>query len=262
MKIGIMDSGIGGLTVLKECLSLLPAHEYLYYADSNNAPYGTKSKEEVYRLTARVVDYLVKMKADIIVIACNTATSAAAVHLRKKYDIPIIGMEPAIKPALTAARNKRILVAATGLTLYEQKFRDLITALDAQHRVDNVDLTELVAFAEAGDFSRNTIVSFLTEKLANFNLELYGSVVLGCTHFPLFRKHFAEVFPVGTVIIDGAVGTANRVKEFVTFDSNEPKMSFFLSGELLVSGSLFKRICDIIEMEVSEDDEKTLSKFK
>ena len=246
MKIGIMDSGIGGLTVLKECLNLLPAHEYLYYADSNNAPYGTKSKAEVYRLTAGVVDYLVKKKADIIVIACNTATSAAAAQLRKKYDIPIIGMEPAIKPALVAASNKRILVAATGLTLYEQKFRDLIATLDAQQRVDNVDLTELVAFAEAGDFSHNTIISFLKERLANFNLELYGSVVLGCTHFPLFRKHFEEVFPVGTVIVDGAVGTANRVKEFVTFHSTKPSTSFFLSGDELVSGSLFERMNDII----------------
>ena len=249
MKIGIMDSGFGGLTVLKECLYRLPAHEYLYYADSNNAPYGAKSKEEVYRLTEAAVDYLIKKEADIIVIACNTATSAAAAQLREKYDLPIIGMEPAIKPALAAANNKRILVAATELTLCQPKFCDLIDALDVNSQADFVGLTELVAFAEAGDFSRSTIIPFLKEKLADFNLELYGSVVLGCTHFPLFREFFEEVFPVGVIIVDGAVGTANRVKEFVTFESKEPSITFFLSGELLIEGELLERMENIIGMD-------------
>jgi len=247
MKIGIMDSGIGGLTVLKECLSRLPAHEYLYYTDSNNAPYGTKSKEEVYQLTEAAVDYLVKKEADIIILACNTATSAAAAQLREKYDIPIIGMEPAIKPALRLAKNKRVLVAATELTLREQKFCDLIAALDVHHQVDNIGLPELVVFAEAGDFSRNTIMPVLKEKLANFNLELYGSVVLGCTHFPFFREYFEEIFPVETVIVDGAVGTVNRVKEFVINDCKNPSTTFFLSGEPLVAGQLFDRIQSIIK---------------
>jgi len=248
MKIGIMDSGIGGLTILKECLDRLPAHEYLYYADSNNAPYGTKTKEEVYQLTKTAVAYLVEQGANIIVIACNTATSASAAKLREIYDIPIIGMEPAIKPALVAANDKRVLVAATELTLCEQKFRDLMDTLDAHSQVDNVDLTELVAFAEAGDFSRNTIIPFLKAKLADFNLELYGSVVLGCTHFPLFKEYFDEIFPVGVVIVDGAVGTVNRVKEFVTFDSKTPCTTFFASGVLLVSGSFFDRMWEIIKM--------------
>jgi len=246
MKIGIMDSGIGGLTVLKECLRLLPAHEYLYYADSNNTPYGTKSKEEVYSLTEASVDYLVKKGANIIVIACNTATSAAVAQLRERYDIPIIGMEPAIKPALQHANNKRVLVAATELTLYQPKFCDLIDTLDVDHQVDVIPLTELVAFAESGNFNRNTIIPFLRSKLVNFNLELYGSVVLGCTHFPLFREYFEEVFPVGTVIVDGAVGTTNRIKEFVTFDSKKPSTKFFVSGEPLIEGELFDSIQNII----------------
>jgi len=260
MKIGIMDSGIGGLTVLKECLNRLPAHEYLYYADSSNAPYGTKSKEEVYQLTKSVVDYLIEQGAEIIVIACNTATSASVAQLRRSYQIPIIGMEPAIKPALAAADNKRVLVAATGLTLHQQKFRDLMDALDAHSQVDNIDLTELVAFAEAGNFERNIIIPFLKAKLANFNLEIYGSVVLGCTHFPLFSRYFAEIFPVGTVIVDGAVGTVNRVREFVTFASQTPSITFFSLGEPLVSGQLFDLMSGIIKMNGGKDDEKTLSK--
>ena len=253
MKIGIMDSGLGGLTVLKECLHRLPAHEYLYYADSNNAPYGTKSKKDVYELTKAAVDYLVSREADIIVIACNTATSAAAAQLREIYTVPIIGMEPAIKPALLCANSKRVLVTATHLTLREQKFRNLIEALDVCAQTDTVGLTDLVAFAEVGNFSRNTIIPFLEDALADFNLENYGSVVLGCTHFPLFREYFEEIFPVGTVIVDGAVGTTNRVKEFVTFDSEMPSTKFFLSGQPLVAGEIFDRIRNIIGMDADSD---------
>lgn len=249
MKIGMMDSGLGGLTVLKACLQRLPAHEYLYYADSNHAPYGTKSKEEVYQLTEAAVDFLVKKGANIIVIACNTATSAAATGLREKYEIPIIGMEPAIKPALQLAAHKRVLVLATELTLHQQKFRDLIAAFDASAQIDFIPMNELVAFAEAGNFHRHTIMTYLSSKFANLNLDLYGSVVLGCTHFPLFKAYFEAFFPMGTMIVDGAVGTANRVKEFVTFNSETPNTSFFLSGEPLTEGQFFDQIQKILEMD-------------
>ena len=249
MKIGIMDSGIGGLTVLKECLLRLPTHVYLYYADSRNAPYGTKSQEEVYQLTKLSVNYLIKKKADIIVIACNTATSAAARQLREIYDTPIIGMEPALKPALALANKKRILVTATQLTLRQQKLQDLISMLDINAQVDFVSLTELVAFAETGNFNRNIIINFLKNALLHLNLELYGSVVLGCTHFPLFRAYFEEVFPVGTVIVDGVVGTVNRIEDFVTFESNPPSTNFFLSGIQLVEGEYFNLVQKILKMD-------------
>ena len=249
MKIGIMDSGIGGLTVLKECLQRLSSHEYLYYADSNNAPYGTKTKEEVYLLTEVAVDWLVEKGANIIILACNTATSVAAMRLREKYDIPIIGMEPALKPALQLADNKRVLVLATELTLHQQKFRDLITALDVNALADVIPMTELVTFAEEGDFSSSTIMPFLAKKFADINLELYGSVVLGCTHFPLFKSYFEEFFSVGTVIVDGAAGTANRVKAFVTSHSTIPSVEFFLSGEPLKKGRLFDRIQNILDKD-------------
>jgi glutamate racemase len=246
MKIGIMDSGIGGLTVLKECLAQLPAHEFLYYADSDHAPYGSKSPEVVYQLTEQVVDNLIELGAEIIVLACNTATSAAAAGLRAKYDIPIIGMEPAIKPALAAAGNKRVLVTATDLTLKQPKFRNLIDTLDAKLRVDYVPLTELVAFAEAGDFSRNTVFPYLTDKLADFCPAEYGSVVLGCTHFPLFKEYFAEFFPAETVILDGAVGTTKRIKDFATSESENLGVTFYISGAQITTGAQFDLIQQIL----------------
>jgi len=249
MKIGIMDSGIGGLTVLKECLAQLPEHEYLYYADSRNAPYGTKTKEEVYELTARAVDFLIKQGSEMVVLACNTATSAAAEGLRQKYDIPIIGMEPAIKPALELAKGKRILVTATELTLSQPKFTELIRNFDIHQQADLLPLTELVTFAEDGNFEAQMIVAYLKEKMAHLDLTVYGSVVLGCTHFPLFKAFFEAVLPLGVVVVDGTIGTTNRVKAFVTTKSMSPSVNFYLSGELLVGGELFDRIQKIIALD-------------
>ena len=123
MKIGFFDSGIGGLTVLSEALKRLPHHEYLYYADTEHAPYGKRPKEEVLMYVLEAVDFLVQQGAQMIVIACNTATSIAITTLREKYDIPIIGMEPAVKPAIECVSDgsKRVLVTATPLTLKEEK---------------------------------------------------------------------------------------------------------------------------------------------
>lgn len=245
-----MDSGIGGLTVLKECLLRLPAHEYLYYADSKNAPYGTQSKEAVYALTKSAVDDLIKKGAEIIVIACNTATSVAVTQLRAIYDRPIIGMEPAVKPALLAAKNQRVLVTATKLTLESNKFKALMRELDPQAQIDCCALTELVNFAETGNFCDGTVIPYLEEKLREFNLSHYGSIVLGCTHFPLFKGHFETVLPANIKIVDGSNGTVNRVNEFVTTNSKETSVKFFLSGQPLEQGELFERIQSILNYNI------------
>jgi glutamate racemase len=246
MKIGIMDSGIGGVTVLKECLLRLPAHEYFYYADSKNAPYGTKSREDVYQLTKSAVDFLIRKGVEIIVIACNTATSAAVRRLRKEYDFPIIGMEPAIKPALLAAEGQRVLVTATELTLESDKFKELVTKFDSQDQIDCCPLTELVHFAEMGDFRDETVITYLIGKLTKFRLLEYGAIVLGCTHFPLFKRQFGKILPVGIHLIDGSTGTVSRVNEFVTTNSQTPSIKLFLSGQPLEKGEMFDKIQSIL----------------
>lgn len=245
MKIGIMDSGLGGATVLRACLKELPNHEYLYFADSTNAPYGTKSKEVVAHLTQCAVDFLIEKGAQLIVLACNTATSAAVAMLRAQYDIPIIGMEPALKPGLEVAKNKRVLITATALTLSQQKFKDLHHALDVHQQGDFLPLTELVTYAETGVFDPEIINTYLKEKLTTFNLEAYGSIVLGCTHFPLFEENFKALFPKDVVIVDGTAGTVNRIKTFLTDESSTPSHTFYLSGQQVETGEtyeLFKKI--------------------
>lgn len=247
MRIGILDSGIGGLTILRECLKQIPNHEYLYFADSKNAPYGVKSREEVCELTKQAAAFLAEQGAEIVVIACNTATSAAAKQLREIYDVPIIGMEPAVKPALEQAAGKRVLVTATELTLKEGKFQNLTSVLGAGDVIDLCPLGELVTFAEAGEFSDEKIIPYLEQQLRSFNLNAYSSAVLGCTHFPLFKTAFEKVLPQGVNVIDGSTGTVKRIREFITTESAKPSVRLFRSGKHLEAGEFFDLFWSILK---------------
>jgi len=144
--IAFFDSGIGGVTVLHEALRLMPDEDYIYYADTLNAPYGIREKHEVKKLVYDAVDFIVRKDVKAVVIACNTATSAAVEDLRRLYSIPIIGMEPAVKPAVekNGREHKRVIVTATPLTLKEEKLLNLIDRIDNEHIVDLLPLPDLV----------------------------------------------------------------------------------------------------------------------
>jgi glutamate racemase len=213
MRIGLFDSGVGGITVLKEALKLLPDEDFLYYADTRNVPYGTKSKEQVSRCICESVDFMAGRGIKALVVACNTATSIAISDLRKKYDFPILGMEPAVKPAVERHQDLRVLVAATPLTLKEEKYQNLVSKVDSNGIVDSIPLPELVGFAEKFIFDENVILTYLREKLSCYRIEEYGTVVLGCTHFPFFRGAFKKLFSENTDIIDGSVGTVKHLKK-------------------------------------------------
>ena len=137
--IGVFDSGVGGISVLKEAVKLLPNEDFIFFGDSKNAPYGVKSVEQVYQLSKKIVTDFIAQDAKAIVIACNTATSAAAKRLRSEHpEIPIIGLEPALKPAVLAKENSHVLVMATPLTLKEQKFADLMKRFESQAKISNL----------------------------------------------------------------------------------------------------------------------------
>ena len=143
MKIGIFDSGIGGLTVLRQAMRSLPKEQYLFFADTAHVPYGTKTKEEILSYVDSAVNFMAEKGVKAIVIACNTATSAAIGYLRAKYSIPILGMEPAVKPAVQRNRGKRVMVIATPVTVREEKLKNLLAAVDKDHVVDLLALPEL-----------------------------------------------------------------------------------------------------------------------
>ncbi|NUU79923.1 glutamate racemase [Paenibacillus xylanilyticus] len=216
-KIAFFDSGIGGLTVLHKAMQQLPQEQFLYYADTLHVPYGTKSADEVRGHIFDCVEAIVRENVKAIVIACNTATSLAVKDLRAMYDIPVIGMEPAVKPAVEMNREsgKRVLVFATALTLSQNKYNELVSRVDDHHSVDSIPLPELVERCEQLDFDPEKSAAYFRRKLADLDLNAYGTVVLGCTHYPFYTPILRTVLPDHVQIIDGSTGTVNRLKHLL-----------------------------------------------
>jgi glutamate racemase len=258
VQIGFFDSGVGGITVLYDALKLLPNEDYVYYADTLHVPYGPKPKEEVKQHIFEAVDFIIKQEVKAVVIACNMATSVAIEDLRGKYNIPIIGMEPAVKPAVERSKsvNRRVLVTATALTLKEKKLKNLITRIDNRHIVDLLPLPGLVEFAERFEFSEQAVLPYLEEQLGQFELEKYETIVLGCTHFSFFKDMFRKLLPSHIAIIDGNLGTVKNLKRALEkmkcTNQGSGKISFFNSGiklqdqaKLANYHKLFQRLDDI-----------------
>lgn len=162
-----------------------------------------------------------KEKVSALVIACNTATSIAISELRNIYEMPIIGMEPAVKPALAMNRSsgKRVLVLATPLTLKESKYRELVSRIDDMGMVDSLPMPELVQFCEQLNVDSQQIVDYFHAQFAPFDLNMYGTVVLGCTHYP-FSECIEKVLPDHIQIVDGSAGTVNRLTQLLS-DRNQ-----------------------------------------
>ena len=211
LKIGFFDSGIGGISVMSQARNKFPSADYIYYADTDHVPYGEKTREEIIKYSEDAVDYLIKHGAKVIVIACNTATSIAVEYLRQKYDIPIIGMEPAVKPAAKHYDGSEILVCATPITIKGKKLHTLIEKNFAEESVKPtlLPLPKLVRFAENAIFDTKTVCEYLKEEI--LNPTQYSAVVLGCTHFPYFKDSFREFFGSNIELIDGTEGTVNHL---------------------------------------------------
>ena len=216
MKIGFFDSGIGGLTVLKEAINLMPNEDYIYFADTENVPYGTKTKEEVARLMEQATDYLAQQSIKALVIACNTATSIAISQLRKRHHFPILGMEPAVKPAIENYGDKRILVTATSLTLKEEKLENLLSKIDTKHVVDKLALDGLVKFAESFVFDGQEVESYIKDRFKGINFTEYSAIVLGCTHFIYFKDPITKMCEQPDIhIVDGNDGTIRHLQSIL-----------------------------------------------
>ena len=234
MKIGFLDSGIGGLSVLHNILLRKPTGDYLYYADSDNAPYGEKSEEEVCALVSAGVDFLIGQGAEAVVLACNTATSVAARRLRAVHSIPIVGMEPAVKPAVTFHGGGRVLVTGTPVTIRGERLADLIDTVDRERLTEKLALPELVRMAEERRFDTRAAADYIRRELADGSPEAYSAVVLGCTHFNYFKDAFRLVFPESTAIVDGNDGTVSQLIRRVGEESlvGGGSVTYYRSGRL------------------------------
>ncbi len=210
--IGVFDSGVGGISVLRELVALMPKENFIFYGDSKNAPYGTKTLEEVRQLTLADADFLMGQKVKALVVACNTATSAAIHILREKYqkEIPVIGIEPALKPAVSVRENPRVLVMATPMTLREEKFHNLMQKFQNKAEIISLPCPGLVEFVERGELCGTALEQYLNNLFEPFRTKQIDAVVLGCTHYPLVRKTIQSVLGSGVAVFDGGAGTARE----------------------------------------------------
>lgn len=216
LPVAVFDSGLGGISVLRCLIAELPGEDYLYFGDSANAPYGTRPLPEVRELTLQNISALYRQGIKAAVIACNTATSAAISELRSQFaDIPVIGMEPALKPAVLAHPGGTVLVMATPLTLREEKFSRLLAHYAEQAQIVPMPCPELVEFVESGDLQSDALMRYLHERLDGWRGRA-DAVVLGCTHFPFLRSAISSVLGAGTVLYDGGAGTARETKRRLT----------------------------------------------
>lgn len=246
MKIAFFDSGIGGLSVLHHAMRVLPHEQFVFYADEDHVPYGVKTQEEVRGFVQEAFDFLLTREVKAIVVACNTATSVAVKEMRRRYDIPIIGMEPAAKKALDLDGEHRVLVTATPITVKGRKMKLVIDRVDKEHLVDLLPLPRLVEFAEREEFESQAVTDYLQQEFSAFDLTEYSALVLGCTHFNYFKDTMRRLMPPAMHFVDGNAGTVRelvrRLGERHALEDLPPSVEYYYSGRLVKDERELQRI--------------------
>lgn len=246
----MFDSGIGGISVLRDLVRELPHERFRYFGDSANAPYGGKPVEEIRQLTCTIAEQMLAEDAKAIVIACNTATSVAAQTLRERYpDEVIVGVEPALRPATLAEHHDRILVMATDVTIELDKFHRLASELSSQAEIIAVPCPGLADLIERGVVDGPEMEELLVRLVGDHAGEVDG-VVLGCTHYPFAREAIARVLG-GVPLYDSGAGTARQLrrrleaKGLLAPDSQEGAVEFATSAD---DPAVIARYRDFLEL--------------
>lgn len=233
LAIGVFDSGLGGVSVLNEIGQVMPKESLIYYGDSAFAPYGVKSTDEVVSRVFSITEALLDRGIKALVIACNTATSVAVHLLREKYRFPVLGLEPALKPAIDEGK-KKILVLATEITIREKKFALLSKQFEGRALIHKVPASKLVELVESDQVSRESVEGAIRNALRHIRAEDYDAVVLGCTHFVFAKKEIQSLFPQAK-IFDGNHGVSEHLRRLLEAESllakGPRRPTLFLSSE-------------------------------
>jgi glutamate racemase len=236
--IGVFDSGLGGLSVWQELVKILPNESIIYFADSAHCPYGEKSQNEVIELCQNIVDFLLEKSCKLIVIACNTATSAAINYLREHYSLPIIGVEPAIKPATLQTKTGKVGVIATQGTLKGEKFNETKTRYAQGVEVFIQIGYGLVELVENGKSNSSEAKKLLEKYLLPMLSHQVDQIVLGCTHYPFLIPVIEEIIKDQAQVINPAIAIARHTykvladNQLLNLADSSPKYDFYTTGNL------------------------------
>ncbi|MAP54091.1 glutamate racemase [Altibacter sp.] len=253
--IGIFDSGVGGTSIWKEIHALLPNEHTIYLADSKNAPYGQKSANEIRTLSIKNTEALIALGCKMIVVACNTATTNAIDLLRKNYDLPIIGIEPAIKPAALQTQSKSIGILATKGTLSSALFHQTSHAFTKDISVIEIVGEGLVPLIEAGQLDSPEMYSLLQKHTAPMLAANVDYIVLGCSHYPYIIPQLKKIVPPHIKIIDSGEAVARQTRKLLKShnlsneETNVPKLQFFTNASKDTLQFLLRAYAEIISVE-------------
>ncbi len=236
--IGVFDSGVGGLSILKEIRKILPTEELIYLADSAHCPYGIKPVAEIRQRTLEVTDFLTGLTAKAVVVACNSACEAGLERIRDKYpDLPVIGVEPAVKPAHQETRNGKIGVLATSLTLNGERFSHLVARYAAEVEVFSRPAPGLVELVEAGKLDTAETEAVLHQYLDSLLEKGIDTLVLGCTHYPFLIPAIQKICGKSVVVLDTGPAVARQTRkileenDLLNLGKNLGKELFYTSGD-------------------------------
>jgi len=215
--IGVFDSGLGGLTVVKELIHHLPNERIVYFGDTARVPYGTKSAKTIIRYSREIVRALLKHKVKMVVVACNTASSLALDVLKKEFDVPILGViEPGVRKAVEVTRNKKVGIIATSSTVKSGRYAMKIVQLDKNITVTSQACPLFVPLVEEGWFDHAVTYQVAREYLGDMKKNKIDSLILGCTHYPLLKGVLRNIMGPKVQLVDSAQEVALQVKELLT----------------------------------------------
>ncbi len=254
--IGVFDSGVGGLSILKEIRRELPSEDLLYVADSAHVPYGEKSVEYIERRSTAITEFLLDNGAKAVVVACNTATAVAIHSLRSRFPVPIVGIEPAVKPAAEMTRSGVVGILATSGTLASDRFSTLRSRFDSEVEVLVQPCTGLVEQVERAELSSDATRGLLEKYLVSLLDRGADVIVLGCTHYPFLAPLIREIAGPAISLIDPSAAVAREVRRrlekegMLSAASGIGTERFCVSGSLDEGAPIISRLWGVSDIEI------------